>query len=321
MGKFFDQFRRELARSETPLPVPAIQTRSVHTGFAAQAQHVLEGDESKIGDRILRRADEGPMDAIVRAPKVGIRVTPFMFLGGGLVPAHGGIVIVRSRIDHFAGSAMRQVDVRTFVAESELQHRHSRDFEPLAQGMHGGSNVAQILREERQPAQGLAQFVKQVVARTIHPAPVDGRGIASRNLPKLIEAAKMVEPDVVAVLGRPAQALNPPLIASRLHHIPAVKGIAPTLSGLAEEIRRHAGNYVRLKVLIQTEYIAVGPYVGAVVIHKKRHVAHDTDLALGAITPQRLPLLVEGKLQGAPDLKIIRQFLASELHRGWFATR
>jgi hypothetical protein len=84
MSKFCGQFRRELSRRKPPLPVPAIQTGSVHARFAAQAQHVLQRDESKIGHRGLRRADERPMNAIVAAAKIAFRVAPFMIGGRGL---------------------------------------------------------------------------------------------------------------------------------------------------------------------------------------------------------------------------------------------
>src|SRR5580658_1897074 len=182
-------------------------------------------------------------------------------------------------------------------------------------------DVAEILRKKWQSPQRLAQLLKQVVPRTIHPLAVHRGWIGRRNLPELVEPAEVVEPDVIAVSRRPAQSLHPPLITLRLHHIPAVKRIPPALSGLAEEIRRHARNHLGIKILFQPEQFAVHPDVGAVVINKDGEIAHDADRALRTIAPQRLPLLVEGKLQGAANLQFDGQLLARLLYCVRFAMR
>src|SRR6478752_703935 len=108
--------------------------------------------------------------------------------------------------------------------------------------MHLGCNETKILREERQPAQGFAQLQKEVVARALDPAAVYSGRIARGNFPELVEAAKMIEADVVAMVRGPAQALNPPLVAALFHHVPAIQGITPALSRLAEKVRGNAGH-------------------------------------------------------------------------------
>src|SRR5580704_3517585 len=120
----------------------------------------------------------------------------------------------------------------------------------------------------------------------------------------------MVEPDVIRVPRCPSQALNPPFISLRLHHIPAVKRIAPTLTRLAEKIRRYARDHLGLEVFIQSKKIAVHPDVGAIVIYEDGDVAYHADLALRTITSQCLPLFVESELQGAANLQVRCQFLA-----------
>src|SRR4029077_13626242 len=117
--------------------------------------------------------------------------------------------------------------------------------------MHFRRDVAKILREEWQAPQSLAQFTKQIVAWTVHPAPADRGWIGRRNLPELIEAAEVIEAYVVAVLCRPAQPPHPPVVPPRLHHIPAVKRITPALPRLAEEIWRNAGDHFGFQPLIQ----------------------------------------------------------------------
>ena len=149
---------------------------------------------------------------------------------------------MRAGVNDFCGGAVRQVDVRAFIAESELQHGHTGNLQSFAQGVNFGSDVAEIFREKRQATERLAKFLEQVVTRAIHPAAVDGGGIGCRNFPELVEAAEMIEPHVIAISRRPAQALDPPGIASGLHRVPAVKRIAPALPGLAEKIWGDAGD-------------------------------------------------------------------------------
>src|ERR1035438_2654352 len=141
--------------------------------------------------------------------------------------------------------------------------------------MHFRRNVAQVFREEGQPSESLAQLVKQVIPRTIHPPSIDRCRIRRRNLPELIEAAEVIETDEVAVSCCPAQALNPPFISPCFHHIPAVKGIAPALPRLAEEVRWHAGDSLGLEIFIQAKKITMHPNVGAIVIYEDGDVAND----------------------------------------------
>src|SRR5579872_7628270 len=116
----------------------------------------------------------------------------------------------------------------------------------------------------------------------------------------------MIEPDVVTVLRGPAQTLNPPRISAAFHHIPTIERIAPTLPGLAEEIRRHSGDDLRFKLFTQPEKIGVRPDISAVIVHEDRHIPNDPDFALGAIAAQRVPLLVKCKLKSAANLQINR---------------
>src|SRR5208282_6183909 len=181
------------------------------------------------------------------------------------------------------------------------------------QGVHLRRDVAQVFGEEGQAAEGFAELVKQIVPWTIDPAAVGGTRIGRRNLPELVEAAKVIEPNVIAVAGRPAQPAHPPFVAPGLHHIPAVKRVAPTLTSLAEKIRGHAGDDFGLEVLIQAEQIAVHPDIGAVVVDEDSDVAHNANRTLRAVSPEGLPLLVECELQGAANLQIERQIFASLL--------
>src|SRR5215468_5705536 len=104
--------------------------------------------------------------------------------------------------------------------------------------MNLGCDIAQVLGEERQSAEGFAYFREQVISGPVDPAAVDGGRLAGVNLPELLEAAEVIEADVVALPGYSAEARDPPGISLLLHHVPAVQRVAPALSRLAEEVRR-----------------------------------------------------------------------------------
>src|SRR5581483_5206384 len=146
---------------------------------------------------------------------------------------------------------MRQVHVRALIAESELQHCHPRNVVTIAQGVDIGSNEPEIFGEERQPAQCVANSVEEFVSWTVDPAAMNSGGFVSRNFPELRKTAKVIEPDVVAGLRRPAQTTDPPTIAPRPHYVPVVQRISPALSGGAERVRRNSGHHLGLKVLFQ----------------------------------------------------------------------
>src|SRR5216683_1604456 len=106
------------------------------------------------------------MNSVITLPYVGEGVAAFVLSGAGIPRARGSVVVMRAGINNFlAGASMRQVHMRAFVSESELEHRHARQLQPIAQGMHFGGDVTEILGKERQSAQSLAQRLKQIIAR------------------------------------------------------------------------------------------------------------------------------------------------------------
>src|SRR5262249_25306014 len=113
-----------------------------------------------------------------------------------------------------------------------------------------GCDDAEVLGEKRQAAESLTKLLKELIAWAIHPTPVDCRSFVCGDLPELREAAKVIEPDEVTGLGRPAQALNPPLVVSRAHRVPVVERIAPALPHGTERIRRDTGNHLGFKISI-----------------------------------------------------------------------
>src|SRR5216684_1650009 len=138
---------------------------------------------------------------------------------------------------------------------------------------------------------------------------------ARRNLPELGKPAEMIEADVVKIARDPAHPVDPPRIPLLLHHVPAIKRIAPALPVCAEKIRGHAGDDFGIEVGVQTKQIGVGPDIGAVEIYEDRDVAHDANRMLRAIGSKRLPLFEEKELHGAADIEIVEHFRVSLLDR------
>src|SRR5215467_4252457 len=157
LGQLGGQFAVQITLVKAPSPIAAVQAGSIHAGIAAEAHHVLQGDDAKAGRGAVRGANEGPMDAVFRASDIRFRVAAFMIGCRRAPPTEDGVIVVSSGVDDLARGSMRKVDVRPFVAETELQHRHARNLEAIAQGVNFGCDVAQILGEEGQATQGFPQ--------------------------------------------------------------------------------------------------------------------------------------------------------------------
>src|SRR5260370_5384328 len=138
---------------------------------------------------------------------------------------------------------------------------------------------------------------------------------ARRNLPELGKPAEMIEADVVRIVRYPAHTVDPPGISPLLHHVPAIKRIAPALPLCAEKIRGHAGDDFGIEVGVQTKQIGVGPDIGAVKIYEDRDVAHDANRMSRAIGSKRLPLFEENKMHGAPELEFFQPLRVSLVQR------
>src|SRR5260221_6217895 len=205
--------------------------------------------------------------------------------------------------------------MRAGIAKAELQRRHAGNFEALAESMHVGRDVSEILSEKWKATQSLAQLDEQIIFGTVHPAAMNRGWFVCRNLPELGKSAEMIEADVVKIVRGPAHAVDPPRISLLLHHVPAIKRIAPALAVCTEKIRRHASDDFRIKVGAQTIQIGVGPAIGAVEIYEDRDVANDANRTLCAIGSQRLPLSEDKKLHGAAGIEIVEQLRARRLDR------
>src|SRR5215469_3850952 len=164
--------------------------------------------------------------------------------------------------------------------------------------------------------------MEKFISRSIHPMPVNRGRLRCRNLPELRKPAKMVQPDEIACLRRPAQALDPPAIPVGTNRVPVIEGISPALAGGAEVVRRHSGNDFRLQCLLaQPEQMPVRPHIRAIVIHKNRDVANHTNRLLRTVMANGAPLLPEEELRDLSQLQIVSGAFPEFVKRPGIATR
>src|ERR1700692_2585097 len=112
-------------------------------------------------------------------------------------------------------------------------------------------------------------------------------------LPELRKSAEMIEADVVKIMRDPSHTVDPPRISPLLHHVPAIKRMAPALAVFTEKIWGHAGDDFGIEGGVQTKQSGGGPDIGAVKIQKDRDAAHDAKGTLRAVDAERLPLFEE----------------------------
>jgi len=189
----------------------------------------------------LCHADHAPVHPVGAWTDVGFDRAALIIIPDRIPPAERGVVIVGTGInDAICRQAMRQVIVRALISKTELQHRHAGNLQALSQRVNFGRDVAEIFGEERQASQSFAKLVEEIVSGAIDPAAIYGSGLVRRNLPELIEAAEVIQADLVASFGGPAQTLHPPNESAGPHHVPVIKRIAPALAGGAECVWRNA---------------------------------------------------------------------------------
>src|SRR6185369_7999353 len=121
---------------------------------------------------------------------------------------------------------------------------------------------------------------------------------------------EVIETDVIASLGAPAQAVDPPVISTRPDRIPVIKRSAPALAGGAEGVRRDTGNSLWFEIVLQAKKFAVRPHVSTVISHKDGNIAHHPDGTLSAVTPQGMPLRVKEELNHAAKVRLGVQIFA-----------
>ncbi len=131
----------------------------IHTRIASQPQRILQRHHAKAGNGIGGGANHRPVDAVVTWAQVRFHLLTFVFGCVRLPPADQRVVVVRAGVyDLLGGESVRQMGVRANIAKAKLQHGHAGNFEAFAQGIYVGRDVSEILGEEREPAQGLAQL-------------------------------------------------------------------------------------------------------------------------------------------------------------------
>src|SRR6185369_16842947 len=101
-----------------------------------------------------------------------------------------------------------------------------------------------------------------------------------------------------------------PAIIVSCQRFPVVQRIAPPLTGLAEVVRRHAGDYGRGAGRVKPEEMLVAPDIGRVVGDEDRGIAHDQHSALVRIAFDLLPLSRNLPLQVLLKADILTQLFS-----------
>src|SRR4051812_31259048 len=138
-----------------------------------------------------------------------------------------------------------------------------------------------------------------------------------RNLPVGFEPAEMIDAHDVAHLEREFHALHPPVIALRSEYIPPIQRISPTLSVLAEIIRRDTSHNFGRQVFFQAENVGVRPNIRTVVANEDCHVSDDANVTASTLLMEGAPLLKEEELDDAAEIDLVGKFLADFRQRLW----
>ena len=192
-----------------------------------------------------------------------------------------------------------------------MQNAHAGKTKVIPQFLNVGRNHAQVFGDDRQFAELAANRGEQFSTGSFDPAATLRSRVASRNFPTRSKSAKMVDPRNVNHLKSGPHAFNPPFETIRQHPLPIEDRISPVLSGLAEIIRRHAGDNDRSAIGIELELIWIGPDIRRIVRHKDRNVADHFDAAPVAVGLQIEPLFEEEKLIELLRFDLVMKFLTS----------
>ena len=161
--------------------------------------------------------------------------------------------------------------------KGKLQHLHTgvTGIIPQIQNLLG--QEAQILRDEVQIRQVLLQGIYKHHARALNPLTAPGVFIAVGNGPVGLKAPEVVQPHHVKELSGCRQAVNPPLVAGFLHHIPAVERVAPKLAVGGKGIGGTACHGSGGQLFIQLEQLGILPHLHRIVGNIDGHISDELD--------------------------------------------
>ncbi len=145
-------------------------------------------------------------------------------------------------IGHRMGNeVMRKIRmVGLVLTKGKLKDPHARKAETVHHLFHIWGDDAQILCDEGRDRKSFKEGRKEIVYRCLHPLPVDGCRLLSRDFPVTDKTPEMIEAKDVKKTQVMRDAIEPPSIPCRLETIPAKGRISPELAGLAEIVRRNA---------------------------------------------------------------------------------
>ena len=126
---------------------------------------------------------------------------------------------------------------------------------------------------------------------------VNGRFFLTGDLPVPDEPAEMIDADKIKEIKIVPHAFYPPVIPLAFYGLPVIQGVTPSLSCLAEVIRRDAGNASGTIFFIQIKDFRVRPDIGTVIIDVNGDVPDEVYVLLPAVTFERMPLFKANELE------------------------
>src|SRR5436305_2018956 len=148
---------RQSAPAEAPAPVAVGAARRVHAAIAVQAKHILQRDDGQISHRIVRRANEAPVDPILALTEINPSLLLLVSVRSRIPPTHRSVIIVGAGVyNGVVIKAVRQVNVRARIAKPKLQNAHAGNIEPLAKSVHVRRDHAEVFGHKRQVAKSIS---------------------------------------------------------------------------------------------------------------------------------------------------------------------
>ena len=182
------------------------------------------------------------------------------------------------------------------LPQLELQYPHSRKTQLLSQRYYLRGERSQILGDDFHPAEGFIYRGKELRSRALHPSALHGGRSVSGNFPEGLQASEVVNPHSVNEGEQTAKPLYPPAVSVLLHPLPAVLGIAPQLTLLAEVVGGAAGYCMGRTVIIQVKVLRVRPNIRTVGSHEQGQVTQYFHTFACGVFPEPLPLAVKNTL-------------------------
>ena len=175
-------------------------------------------------------------------------------------------------------------------------NRHAEQVPVVAQLLDGWRHQAKVLGDERHV--NVVQRRQEGSTGDVNPFTRSCVGGIAGDGPRPNKTDEVVETDHVDQLSQPGDALVPPSKAFLHMGGPGVDRVAPELTRVAKDVRRHTRSLLGSATFIQLKQVGSGPHVHGILCHVERHVPDDQHLRLRSGCLDGLPRSAKGDLHG-----------------------